>query len=166
MDVPTKSPTEFHWSFNMFYVLSLTDFFPYFLLLWAHCLMVASYSECPDLTSLIQRGHHYWMPPTMSHKQFLSWSVLHGQNSQVQTFLPLSKITVVMKIYLTLHFPCTQAFFGKFYLPLRQTDVSSEGFMIFCLTHIPPEHLPRVRWMCRRDMAEVEGSGKEVGLSH
>lgn len=41
----------------------------------AHCLIVTSYFECPDLPSLIQRGHHHWMPPTMNHNQFLSLSV-------------------------------------------------------------------------------------------
>lgn len=73
------------------FICWLLPIFLYFLLLWAHCLMVTSYSEWPDLPSLIQRGHHHCMPPTMSHNQFLSWSVLHGQNSQVQTFLPLDQ---------------------------------------------------------------------------
>lgn len=51
---------------HVLYTVSYLSF-PYFLLLWDHCLMVTSYSKCPDLPSLIQRDHHHWMPLTMSH---------------------------------------------------------------------------------------------------
>lgn len=51
---------------HVVYVVSYLCF-PYFLLLWDPCLMVTSHSKSPDLPSLIQRGHHHWMPLTMSH---------------------------------------------------------------------------------------------------
>lgn len=86
-----REEVEPPWSFidpSTCCICCLLPIFSYFLLLWANCLMVTSYSECPDLPSLIQRGHHHWMPPTMNHNQFLSWSVCSPWTKLTSSDLP------------------------------------------------------------------------------